>query len=85
MGSEMCIRDRTEGELKNAVGQTVAVQNAILDEMKRILAAMNDSESFQEIINDLLEVKQGLIDVKKGIKNAQKPEEGVFEEKDIFE
>ena len=76
---------QTEGELKNAVGQTVAVQNAILDEMKRILAAMNDSESFQEIINDLLEVKQGLIDVKKGIKNAQKPEEGVFEEKDIFE
>ena len=63
----------------------MAVQTAILEEMKRILAAMNDSESFQEIINDFLEIKgqeQQLIEI---IKDAQKPQDGVFEEKDIFE
>ena len=76
---------QTQDGLENAVGQTVAVQTAILEEMKRILAAMNDSESFQEIINDFLEIKgqeQQLIEI---IKDAQKPQDGVFEEKDIFE
>ena len=76
---------QTGNELEKSVGQTVAVQTAILEEMKKILSAMNDSESFQEVINDLLEVKQGLIEVKKGTKESQKPEKGVFEEKDIFE
>ena len=76
---------QTDSELEKAVGQTVAVQTAILDEMKKILAAMNDSESFQEVINDLLEVKQGLLETKGGIKDAQKPKD-VFEDKDgIFE
>ena len=76
---------QTGNELEKSVGQTVAVQTAILEEMKKILSAMNDSESFQEVINDLLEVKQGLIEVKKGTKESKKPEKGVFEEKDIFE
>ena len=75
---------QTEDQLDNAVGQTVAVQTAILEEMKQILAAMNDSESFQEVINDLLEVKEDILKNKKEIKDAQKPKD-VFEDKGIFE
>ena len=45
---------------------------------------MNDSESFQEVINDLLEVKEDILKNKKEIKDAQKPKD-VFEDKGIFE
>lgn len=76
---------QTDEGLQDAVGQTVVVQAAILEEMKRILSAMNDSESFQEVINDFLEIKGQEQALKGIIKDAQKPNEGVFEEKDIFE
>jgi len=77
---------QVEGEFENAVGQTVAVQTAILDEMKRILSAMNDSESFQEIINGFLELKDQEVLLKKIIEDTQKPADDVFEnEDDIFE
>ncbi len=73
---------QTEGELDKAVGQTVAVQTAILEEMKRILSAMNDSENFQEVINDFLDIKDQEKELKRGIKDAQKPKDGG---EDIFD
>lgn len=69
---------RDPDELNAVVAQAVDVQQQILEEMKRILSAMNDSESFQEIINDILEVKQDATGIKADIKNRLKP-------KDIFE
>ena len=78
---------QTKDKLETAVGQTVAVQTAILEEMKKILSAMNDSESFQEVINDFLVIKGEEEKIKKLSKEAQKPEKGVFEDEDkeIFE
>jgi len=68
----------TQDELGAAVDQTVAIQDQILERMKQILDRMNNSESFQDLINDLLEVKKGASAVGEGIKKALKP-------KDIFE
>lgn len=73
-------------ELGQAIDQTVAVQQQIVVEMKKILSAMADSESFQEIINDFLEVKQDTTDIKGGIKDQMKPKDDVFEnDDDIFD
>jgi hypothetical protein len=72
-------------ELSKVVDQTVEIQQQILEEMKRILSAMNDSESFQEIINDILEVKQDATGIKADIKNRLKPKD-VFDDDDgIFD
>ncbi len=74
-----------EDELGAAVETTVEVQLLILEEMKRILSAMNDSENFQEVINDLLEIKEKAAGVQSGIEKAMKPKD-VFEGDDgIFE
>lgn len=73
----------TEPELGAAVDQASKVQEEILVEMKKILAAMNDSEGFQELINKFLEIKEDSNSVKSGIKKALKPKD-VFED-NIFE
>ena len=73
---------RSPDELDQAVDQTVVVQLQILEEMKRILSAMADSESFQEVINDFLEVKKDSTEIKGGIKNRLKPKDDVFEDDD---
>ena len=59
----------------------------ILEEMKRILSAMADSESFQEIINDFLEVKSKTAEIKGGIKDRINPDDGIFDgdDDDIFD
>lgn len=72
-------------ELAQAVQQAVLVQQQILEEMKRILSAMNDSESFQEIINDILEVKQDATGIKSDIKNKLKPKDIFDENDDLFD
>ena len=55
--------------------------------MKRILSAMADSESFQEIINDFLEVKSKTTEIKGGIKDRINPDDGIFDgdDDDIFD
>ena len=69
-------------EFEQAVGQTVAIHNEILEEMKKILSAMNDSESFQEIINDILEVKkEQMLLLNQGIQKKKDP----FDKKKIFD
>lgn len=78
---------RDQSELEEIVDQSVELQLAILEEMKRILSAMADSESFQEIINDFLEVKSKTTEIKGGIKDRIKPDDGIFDgdDDDIFD
>ena len=76
---------RNEEELAIVVDQTMAVHQQILEEMKRILSAMNDSESFQEIINDILEVKQDAARIKSDIEDRLKPKDLFEDDDDIFE
>ena len=47
-----------ETELLKAADETGILQQQILEEMQRIASAMQDSESFQEIVNKLLEIKR---------------------------
>jgi hypothetical protein len=78
---------RNQAELEEIVDQSVELQLAILEEMKRILSAMADSESFQEIINDFLEVKSKTTEIKGGIKDRINPDDGIFDgdDDDIFD
>ena len=49
--------ERDATELNKSVEDTLLVQQEILTEMKKILVAMNDSKSFQDFLNALLEIK----------------------------
>jgi hypothetical protein len=74
-----------EAELAQAVDQTSLVHQQVLDEMKKILDAMNDSENFQEVINDLLEIKEDSNEVKSDIKKKLKPKNIFDDADDIFD
>jgi hypothetical protein len=74
-----CRRTANEDtQLNQNVDQTALIHQRVLLEMKRILDAMNDSENFQEVINDLLEIKEDSASVKSEIEKKLKP-------KDIFD
>ncbi len=64
--------------LDQAVQQTGATQQIILERMKVILEAMNDSRSFQDFLNSLLEIKSIEATIKKENEEKMKP-------KDIFD
>ena len=74
-----------EAELAQAVDQTSLVHQQVLDEMKKILDAMNDSENFQEVINDLLEIKEDSNEVKSDIEKKLKPKDIFDDDDDIFD
>ena len=76
---------RDTAALQQAAEMAASVQQQILLEMKQILAAMNDSENFQGIINDILEVKRDTDAIKKGIGNPTQPGDGIFNDDDIFD
>ncbi|QEG20829.1 hypothetical protein [Mariniblastus fucicola] len=65
-------------ELDKAVQQTGETQQLILERMKVILEAMNDSRSFQDFLNKLLELKS----IEEGIKKANQEK---MKPKDIFD
>jgi hypothetical protein len=75
-------------ELDAAVEQTVAIQQQILQEMQLILGAMNTSENFQEIINEMLNVKASTKSISSGIKqlkskqnvDSEEDAEGIFDD-----
>lgn len=75
-------------ELDTAVAQTVAIQQQILEEMQLILGAMNTSENFQEIINEMLNVKASTKSISNGIKqlkskqtiDTEEDAEGIFDD-----
>ena len=75
-----------QAALDEAVQPAVAVQQEILDRMKRILDAMTESENFQEVINKLLEIKGGEENIKKEIEKRSQPK-NIFDEDndDIFD
>ena len=64
--------------LDKAVQQTAETQMLILERMKVILDAMNDSRSFQDFLNKLLELKSIEMGIKKANQEKMKP-------KDIFD
>jgi len=59
--------EQQQDELDVAVNQTVIVQQQVLEAMKKILDAMNNSETFQEILNEMLEVKRTMASIGDGI------------------
>ena len=74
--------------LDGAIEQTLAIQQQILEEMQLILNAMNTSESFQEIINEMLKVKASTKSISSDIKqlkskqtiDSEEDAEGIFDD-----
>ena len=74
--------------LNEAADQTVAVQQQILETMRTILGAMNNSENFQEIINEMLNLKASTKSISSGIKKLKSNQtieseadaEGIFDD-----
>ena len=74
--------------LDTAVEQTVTIQQEILQEMQLILGAMNTSESFQAIINEMLNIKASTKSISSGIKQLKSKQtieteedaEGIFDD-----
>jgi len=88
---EACRRVESDNaKLQQSVGETIVVQNKILEKMKDILEAMNDSRSFQEFLNEILEIIDLEDRIGKGIEkeNDQRSKtDGILEEAepdDIF-
>ncbi|MFO0264243.1 MAG: hypothetical protein ACK53V_21655, partial [Planctomycetota bacterium] len=65
--------------LANAVNETATVQEGILERMRSILAAMEDSENYQEVVNKLLEIKRAEERMQKQLKQKETPD-GIFDE-----
>jgi len=65
--------------LTTAVNETAAVQEAILERMRTILAAMEDSENYQEVVNKLLEIKRAEERMQQQLKQKETPD-GIFDE-----
>ena len=70
--------EEDEAQLTDAATQTIEIQQLILERMKVILKAMNDSRSFQDLLNSLLEIKKLELEMKDGAIEKAKP-------KDIFD
>lgn len=65
--------------LTKAVSETALVQEAILERMRTILAAMEDSENYQEVVNKLLEIKRAEERMQQQLKQKETPD-GIFDE-----
>ena len=70
--------EQDTAELDKAVQQTGETQQLILERMKLILDAMNDSRSFHDFLNSLLEIKSLERKIKQENEQKMKP-------KDIFD
>ena len=70
--------EKDDRQLDSAVQQTGETQQQILERMKVVLEAMNDSRSFQEFLNLLLDIKKDESGIKDEIEKEMKP-------KDIFD
>ncbi len=71
--------------LAAAVESTTSIQQQILDEMQRIMAAMVDSENYQEVVNKLLEIKRGEDRIKSEINSRKEKRNETIIEEDIFD
>lgn len=66
-------------ELTKAVNDTATVQERILERMRTILAAMEDSENYQEVVNKLLEIKRAEERMQQQLKQKETPAD-IFDE-----
>ncbi len=74
-----------DSTLLPAVERTTQLHQQILEEMKRIMNAMVQSETFQEVVNKLLEIKRGQDQIKSEVKKRKPNEADIFDEDDIFD
>jgi signal transduction histidine kinase len=61
------------------VNDTATVQERILERMRTILAAMEDSENYQEVVNKLLEIKRAEERMQQQLKQKETPAD-IFDE-----
>jgi hypothetical protein len=70
-----CRRNLPDESLFNtSVNDTILIQENILDRMRQILAAMEDSENYQEVVNKLLEIKRAEERMKQQLNDKGQPE-----------
>lgn len=79
--------EEDEAQLTDAATQTIEIQQLILERMKVILKAMNDSRSFQDLLNSLLEIKKLELEMKDGAIEKAKPKDifGDADPDDVFD
>jgi signal transduction histidine kinase len=73
------------GVFASSVAQTLKIQEEILERMRQILASMEDSENFQEVVNKLLEIKRIEERMKQELKGVDNPERVFDKNKGIFD
>lgn len=86
-GLDNCRRSLAEErQLHQAVEETARIQETILERMRQILAAMEDSENFQEVVNKLLEIKRSEERMKQQLNQQGNPEK-IFDDpgKGVFD
>lgn len=71
--------------LKKAAALAQSTQQETLDQMKIILSAMNDSEGFQKVINQIISIRNANDDLIKRIDAGAKPDEVQIDEDSIFD
>ncbi|MGI9516031.1 MAG: hypothetical protein ACR2NP_03205 [Pirellulaceae bacterium] len=70
-----------------SLGDTMNKQREIIAEMQKILSAMMDSETYQEVVNKLIEIKRNEESVRE-LTRQQREEagnRGVFDDEDMFD
>ena len=70
--------------LSGAVGTTNEIQQQILEEMKKIMSEMEDSETFQEAVNKLLEINRDETQMKAEIQKRKTQQVDDLDEDEIF-
>ena len=71
--------------LSSAVGTTTELHQQILEEMKKIMSEMEDSESFQEAVNKLLEINRDETQMKSEIQKRKANQSDDLDEDEIFD
>ena len=76
---------KNESELSTAVGTTTELHQEIAQRMKQIMSAMEESESFQEAVNKLLEIKNGENQIRADLQKRRANVQDDLDEDDIFD
>ena len=71
--------------LSDATGKTTEIHQQILEEMKKIMADMEDSETFQEAVNKLLEINRDESQIKAEIQKRRTQRVEDLDEDEIFD
>ena len=71
--------------LSDAVGATTEIHQQILEEMKKIMSEMEDSETFQEAVNKLLEINRDETQIKVEIQKRKNQRVDDLNEDEIFD